>query len=354
MSIQQEIKSNTWIKNWSGNWRLPFASLYHVYTIGLKKYIGKNLKTNLLLCEPGVSSNYIAKKELDQYCRYIADLVVKENKIAKKWANDTISTAKQIFNILKKLEAKKNLNLANLLDLKQNFYLHIPPHFSMKKVVDYLPPSEQEKLMPQLVKARLATENLFNAVDSALRLYAEFIASRESYNSSLTEFLTIEEIEFYLEKNKLPNKSELQKRSRGTGIFCQGNKYDLLVGEDYKRLEKLLVNKSAIELKGNIAYPGIAKGIVRVIFNPSNVKKFNKGDILITGMTRPEFLPLMKKAAAFVTDAGGLLSHAAIVARELKKPCLIATETATKNFKNGDLVEVDADKGVVRILKRKK
>ena len=71
-------------------------------------------------------------------------------------------------------------------------------------------------------------------------------------------------------------------------------------------------------------------------------------------MTRPEFLPLMKKAAAFVTDAGGLLSHAAIVARELKKPCIIATETATKVFKDGDLIEVDADKGVVRVLKRKK
>lgn len=64
MSIPKEIKLNTWVKNWSGNWRLPFASLYHVYTSGLKKYIGKNLKTNLLLCESDVSSNYIAKKEL--------------------------------------------------------------------------------------------------------------------------------------------------------------------------------------------------------------------------------------------------------------------------------------------------
>lgn len=74
MKLLQEIKSDTWIKNWSGNWRLPFASLYHVYTTGLKYYIGRNLKTNLLLCEPDVSSNYIARKELDRYCRYIAKL----------------------------------------------------------------------------------------------------------------------------------------------------------------------------------------------------------------------------------------------------------------------------------------
>ncbi|MBU6390574.1 phosphoenolpyruvate synthase, partial [Patescibacteria group bacterium] len=75
---------------------------------------------------------------------------------------------------------------------------------------------------------------------------------------------------------------------------------------------------------------------------------FEKGDILVTGMTRPEFLPLMEKAAAFVTDAGGILSHAAIVAREMKKPCVIGTGVATQIFKDGDVVGVDADKGVVR------
>ena len=57
---------------------------------------------------------------------------------------------------------------------------------------------------------------------------------------------------------------------------------------------------------------------------------------------------LMKKAAAFVTDGGGILCHAAIMARELKKPCVIGTKIATQVLKDGDLVEVDADKGIVR------
>ena len=70
-------------------------------------------------------------------------------------------------------------------------------------------------------------------------------------------------------------------------------------------------------------------------------------------MTRPEFIPLIRKAAAIVTDAGGILCHAAIVAREMKKPCIVGTKVATKAFKDGDLVEVDANKGVVKILKRK-
>ena len=125
----------------------------------------------------------------------------------------------------------------------------------------------------------------------------------------------------------------------------------LLTGTEYEQFIDLLVGADKSEIKGNIAFKGIAKGVVRIVFDPLNVKEFNEGDILVTGMTRPEFLPLMKKAGAFVTDAGGLLSHAAIVARELKKPCILATEIATKILKDGDFVEVDADKGIVKILK---
>ena len=63
-----------------------------------------------------------------------------------------------------------------------------------------------------------------------------------------------------------------------------------------------------------------------MIFDPEKRSDFKEGDILVTGMTRPEFVPLMEKAAAFVTDAGGMLSHAAITAREMKKPCIVGTE----------------------------
>lgn len=86
------------------------------------------------------------------------------------------------------------------------------------------------------------------------------------------------------------------------------------------------------------------------MIDPAVSNNFKKEDILVSGSTRPEFLPLMWKATAFVTDAGGMLSHAAIVARELRKPCLLGTETATRVFKNGDRVEVDAEKGIVKKL----
>lgn len=80
--------------------------------------------------------------------------------------------------------------------------------------------------------------------------------------------------------------------------------------------------------------------------------KFNDGDVLVTCMTTPDFLSIMKKSAAFVTDEGGITCHAAIVARELKKPCIIGTKIATQVLHDGDEVEVDAEKGIVRVVKR--
>lgn len=102
------------------------------------------------------------------------------------------------------------------------------------------------------------------------------------------------------------------------------------------------------ELKGTIAYRGIARGIVRIINKPSEMEKMQEGDILVSMVTTPDIVPAMKKAAAFITDKGGLTCHAAIVARELKVPCIVGTEIATQVFKDGDRVEVDATIGAVK------
>ncbi len=96
----------------------------------------------------------------------------------------------------------------------------------------------------------------------------------------------------------------------------------------------------------------IIRGKVRIVFDPIR-DKFSKGEILVSGMTRPEFVPLMKKAKAIITNEGGITTHAAIVSRELKIPCIIGTKVATDILKNGDLVELNTEKGVVKILNKK-
>lgn len=106
--------------------------------------------------------------------------------------------------------------------------------------------------------------------------------------------------------------------------------------------------KSATHIIGTVAHSGTARGMVKVVCKRAELIKVEQGDILMAPMTTPWYLPAMRKAAAIVTDEGGITCHAAIVSRELKKPCIIGTKSATKIFKDGDRVEVDAIKGIVR------
>jgi phosphoenolpyruvate synthase/pyruvate phosphate dikinase len=106
------------------------------------------------------------------------------------------------------------------------------------------------------------------------------------------------------------------------------------------------------EIRGVSAYNGVVSGVVKVVRHPTEVDKVSTGDILVSQMTLPSFISALQKAVAFITDEGGITCHAAIVSRELKKPCIIGTKIATKVLKDGDLVEVDAEKGIVRIIKK--
>lgn len=102
------------------------------------------------------------------------------------------------------------------------------------------------------------------------------------------------------------------------------------------------------EFKGTVACTGNVKGKVRVIDYPGEIDDFLDGEILVTYMTTMEFTPIFKKAKGIITDEGGLSSHAAIISREFGLPCVVGTVVATRALKTGDVVELDADNGVVR------
>lgn len=101
-------------------------------------------------------------------------------------------------------------------------------------------------------------------------------------------------------------------------------------------------------IKGELAYPGKVRGTVRVILDIKDAQNFKKNEILVTRMTDPNYITIMKMSKAIITDIGGITCHAAIVSRELRKPCLVGTQFATKIYKDGDMVEVDANKGIVK------
>lgn len=101
-------------------------------------------------------------------------------------------------------------------------------------------------------------------------------------------------------------------------------------------------------LKGTQASLGSVKGKVKILHDPSESHKIKKGDILVVEMTDPLYMHAMMKAGGVITNIGGVLSHAAIVSRELKIPCIVGTEKATEVLKDNQIIVLDAIKGEVR------
>ncbi len=103
----------------------------------------------------------------------------------------------------------------------------------------------------------------------------------------------------------------------------------------------------AVLLRGLGGAPGSASGAARVLRTLDDAERLSDGDVLVTHMTSPDWLPLLRRAAAVVTDSGGMTCHAAIVSRELGIPCVVGTGEATRKLRDGEVVTVDATRGVV-------
>lgn len=116
--------------------------------------------------------------------------------------------------------------------------------------------------------------------------------------------------------------------------------------KDVEKGKKLMEEKEEI-LSGLAASPGVASGSVKILHGPDELNKVEKGDVLVTVMTNPDYVPAMRKAVAIVTDEGGITSHAAIVSREMGVPCIVGTEKATHILKDGDVITVDGSHGKV-------
>jgi phosphohistidine swiveling domain-containing protein len=176
---------------------------------------------------------------------------------------------------------------------------------------------------------------------------------RENINRELLKYSTYEEFSRLLKGSIDKNLFEKQLVQRKEGllwIYENGKPSNIISGEESKKILQSIQQKheEAEEIKGIAASLGKARGRVIIVRKIDSIKNVKEGDVLVTPMTRPEHVPSLKKVSAIVTDDGGITCHAAIISRELKIPCIIGTKIATKVLKDGDLVEVDADKGIVR------
>ncbi len=213
-----------------------------------------------------------------------------------------------------------------------------------------------ERLLSDLSKmaqAKAVAKEKINLISyHANRLFKE-LEERLKIGPDLLRTLLSDEMKSLLLNTKI-NLSDLEARLNESVYLIDGGIKIYLEKEKIRGLIKGEAVQKNLEIRGQVAFLGKATGRVCVIKGERemSLKKFVDGSVLVSVNTSPNMFGIMLKATAIITDIGGITSHAAIVSRELKIPCIIGTKIATKVLKDGDLVEVDAEKGIVKIIKR--
>ncbi len=294
--------------------------------------------------ETKVCTAYYDMKELQIVFKKISELFTNNTKFRNNFFNEFEDV---VDKILPFLENKKEIK--NLKEFKEFYSLFT---LFMKDVGGYgwvIPQINgiPEELNDRLVKKREILEKYSGMRD---KIFLKIIPKIIVDDLIDPFFITYEEVIDYTSK-----KSEYIKEREG-GFLIYKDK--ILTEKSINGFleENMFILKepeilSFDEIKGASASNGIIKGKCKLVYTEEDMVKINSGDILVSPMTRPEFLPAIKKSGAVITDEGGVTCHAAIVARELKIPCIIGTKIATKVLKDGDMVEVDANTGIVKIIK---
>ena len=195
-----------------------------------------------------------------------------------------------------------------------------------------------------LIKAGYVTRNLLSEV---ARRYGVGFADIVHY--------TYKEILDLLKGNFVIDRHNLEVRRQRRGYTVIAGKTEWYFGDDVMQIEENdeTTDYSHIrELRGQIANKGMAVGRARLLTDLLNLPCVEQGDIVVASMTMPDMMPAMERAGAYITDEGGITCHAAIVSRELNVPCVIGTSLATRVIRDGDVVEVDANRGVVTVISR--
>ncbi len=194
----------------------------------------------------------------------------------------------------------------------------------------------------------------YNFLHYASRPLFEECAKRLGINLMQLKILMPHEIISSLKSGKV-DKKLIKERYKLCVIYMEGKTKKVLTGQKARKFikENVPAIKQGLiqDIQGMCANPGHVSGKVRIIKAVKDVSKKDKDFILVTPMTTPELVPAAHKAKAIITDEGGITCHAAIVSREMNKPCIIGTKIATKVLKDGDRVEVDAERGIIKLIK---
>lgn len=397
--LDKPLNINNLYKSWLIKYKKMLNNFVVVFDYNLTKFNDKKL---LLLSEeiytlyrneismPGFTDGFMfyAEKRLKHLVKQFCD-DYRLNNFTEIFTTLTASTEPSFFNekeldLSRALNAKSKSNILKKYAWINSSYSGYKPYTKENLANDLKDLKDPALAKKQLLNNKIAKEKIlkkykFNdEIKAIIKLTDLFIkwqdqrkvytltyvtlrskilheiARRFNFDAKILEYALTNELPLILDK-KLSLEVIRDRRDKGVlFIHKNGNVDNIIVGEESESFAskiKSIENSKMSEINGTIASRGKAVGKVRIIMTAKNIHEVEDGEILVAPMTRPEHLVGMKKASAIITDDGGITCHAAIISRELGVPCIIGTKIATQVLKDGDMVEVDADNGVVKIIK---
>ncbi len=312
------------------------------------KYFSYTPHPMYIMVKRGILYHFFAEKDVQQRAKnWLRDYGTVEKLRMHKKLHD------KVLDSFRKLIAQKSIKdpIKSLKVLEKKFIALLPTIL----VAIELPEIKNRQLSKDLLdickSIRLQNENVYKVGFDFQNSLLRMLEIDSGLPIDTLKHLTISEFDIFLSSRRLPKNLE----TRVKFIFVRHYKNSEKIYFDPTSPHRFnIINNSKNSLsdilQGQSAFPGIIRGKVRIIKLVKDAKLLKKGEVLVTSMTDPRYIPVMKRAGAIVTNEGGITCHASIVSRELKKPCIVGTKHATHVLRNGNLVEVNADKGIVKIL----
>lgn len=357
-------------------------------------------KEGVLVYENTQLSAYATSQEIDTIRKlgeslFVQDKYIDVEKILLDIAKETETKRKHYSKqALKKTSNSSLLALyQELFDLMKRFlyyYRYTEPHYLdllEKKVDQFLEKQEKNKEKKEYLKAQLLVGGevritLDQEIQHIIQFLGEiskkrFEAKRDSlitsrYADTLLEetarrsylamtqvsSLNYRELKDLLLNNTKPDSNTVNERKASFAFHVKGTEVNEIIGRQFTDFRSSFLPSQAEHIIiGSTAYPGKVTGkavVLPSIATPEEygkfIEDFEKGGILVAPMTSPDLVPVFKDVAAIVTDEGGITSHAALIAREMKIPCIVGTSYATKILKTGMQLLVDATNAKVSII----
>lgn len=350
---------------------IPFLNVILVVDNILKKLIEEHLKTDLKIRgkkeQDLIISQLVIPKKKSFFVKETETLL----KIALKLQeNPKANISREINDYLKKFSWMSSISYIGEFQKKQDVIQKLKrlvkenpkKKISEAKLIKQKTIADYKKTFKRIEKSKKLVELVDYAREfiylQTYRLDVFFLAHYYAYpllkeigkrsNLKVEElvYLTGDEI-INLINNKITiTKNEVKSRIKNYALILENEKYTLLSGNKVKIAVHRAVKE--IEVKGVVVSRGRTTGKAKLVEEVADISKVNRGDIIISSMTRPELVPAIVKASGIITDFGGMLCHAAIISREFGIACIVGTKQATKVFKDNDLVELNAYEGIAR------